>query len=127
MPRGSNPVKLREWKERLTRFKQSSQTVADFCLAEAVSQQSFYRWKQRLAGAAPRKTTKQSCRRSATPVDPPLGFRSVVVIPSNDDAAHVKIQLPDGAVIELGGDLRMIERVVGQLLAHQTRTGADAC
>jgi hypothetical protein len=49
------------------------------------------------------------------------------VIPSNDDAAHVKIQLPDGAVIELGGDLRMIERVVGQLLAHQTRTGADAC
>jgi hypothetical protein len=127
MPRGSNPVKLREWKERLKRFEQSSQTVADFCLAEAVSQQSFYRWKQRLAGAARRKTTKHPCRRSARPADPPQGFRSVVVMPSKDDAAHVKIRLPGGAVIELGGDLRMIERVVGQLLAHQTPMGAEAC
>ena len=127
MPRGSNPVKLREWTKRLTRFKQSSQTVADFCLTEAVSQQSFYRWKQRLAGAASRKTTKLSYRRSTRPADLPLSFRSVVVMPSRDDAAHVKIRLPGGAVIELGGDLRMIESVVGQLLAHQTHTGADAC
>ncbi|MHB8974160.1 MAG: IS66 family insertion sequence element accessory protein TnpA [Pirellulaceae bacterium] len=91
MLRGSNPVKLREWEKRLKRFEQSSQAVAVFCLAEAVSQQSFYRWKQRLAGAASRKTTKLSCRRSARPADPPLSFRSVVVVPSKDDAAHVKI------------------------------------
>ncbi len=63
-------------------------------------------------------------RRSARPADPPRRFRSVVVTPSSDDAASVKVRLPGGAVIELGDDLRVIERVVGQLLDHQTRHGS---
>ena len=34
MPRGSNPLKVQLWTERLERFAQSSQTVVQFCQAE---------------------------------------------------------------------------------------------
>ncbi len=36
------------WAERLGRFDQAQLTVAQFCQQEAVSQASFYKWRQRL-------------------------------------------------------------------------------
>ena len=42
-------------------------------------------------------------------------------------AVSLKVRLPGGAVIELGDDPMVIERVVGQLLQHQAGTGADGC
>ena len=41
--RVSDPVKIQQWSERLSRFGDSGQTVAEFCRAECVSQPSFYR------------------------------------------------------------------------------------
>ena len=46
--RVSDPVKVQQWSERLSRFGDSGQTVAEFCRAERVSQPSFYQWKKTL-------------------------------------------------------------------------------
>jgi hypothetical protein len=42
------------WTERLARYHQAKQTVADFCAAEGISQANFYFWKRKLA-LAPRQ------------------------------------------------------------------------
>jgi len=54
------------------------------------------------------------------------GFRSVVITPPADPV-RVKVRLPNGAVIELGDDALVIQRVVGQLLEHQAGARADGC
>ena len=36
------------WRQRLSRFAQSGQTVKTFCHQESVSTCSFYHWRQRL-------------------------------------------------------------------------------
>ena len=125
MARNAAPAKQREWSDRFRRFGKSSQTVADFCRAEGVSQPSFYHWKWRLAGGGRRPGVKGS-QRSGRPASSSIGFRSVVITPAAD-AASVKVRLPDGVVIELGDDPLVIERVVGQLLGHQTGTGGKGC
>ena len=48
MAREPSPVKPQQWTERLQRFEESQQTVAEFCKAEGVSEGSFYQWKRRL-------------------------------------------------------------------------------
>ena len=124
MARNPDRAKQREWSDRFQRFGRSSQTVADFCRAEGVSQPSFYVWKRRLAGSG-RASVKRR-QRSASPANSRNGFRSVVITPATD-AVSVKVRLPDGVVIELGDDPLVIERVVGQLLQHQADTGAGGC
>lgn len=124
MSRGTNPVKLQEWRERLARFKESNQTVASFCASEGVSQPSFYKWKQRLANTARVKSRKR--RQRALSPNRSVGFQSVLVTPP-EGAASVKIQLPGGALIELSNDMSIIAQVVGQLLQQQGTAGADAC
>ena len=52
MSRGSNPIKVQQWRQRLERFAQSGQTVVQFCRDEQVSQPSFYQWKKKLAQQA---------------------------------------------------------------------------
>ena len=125
MARTPDPAKQREWSDRFRRFGKSSQTVADFCRAEGVSQPSFYHWKRRLVGGRRRPSVKRR-QRSAVPANPRSGFRSVVITAATD-AVSVKVRLPGGAVIELGDDPLVIERVVGQLLQHQGGVGADGC
>jgi len=125
MSRRPDAGKRREWNERFQRFKRSSQTVADFCRAEGVSQPSFYSWKRRLGGGDRRRRRVKRRHRSSQPANPGSGFRSVIVTPPTY-AVSVKVRLPGGAVIELGDDPLVIERVVGQLL-QQTGTRADGC
>ena len=50
-----------------------------------------------------------------------------MVITPPTDAVSVTVRLPGGAVIELGDDPLVIERVVGQLLEHQAGGRADGC
>ena len=40
------------WIDRIQRFEQAGQTVAQFCLAEGISQVSFYQWRRKLRPAA---------------------------------------------------------------------------
>ena len=124
MSRRPEPSKRQEWGARFQRFERSSQTIADFCRAEGVSQPSFYYWKRRLPGGSCRRPRVKRRQRSALPVNP--GFRSVVITPPADPV-RVKVRLPNGAVIELGDDALVIQRVVGQLLEHQADVRADGC
>ena len=106
MPRGSNPIKVQLWTERLERFAQSGQTVVQFCQVERVSQPSFYQWKKKLADHAGPSSSDSKASRSA--------FRAVEV--TSPCQAATTIRLGNGIEIELGDDLRVVQAVVKQLL-----------
>ena len=126
MSRRADRSRQQEWEERFRRFEKSSRTIADFCRAEGVSQASFYYWKKKLPGGSRRRLRVGRRRRSVRRAHAGSGFRSVVITPSADRVS-VKVRLPGGAVIELGDDPLVIQRVVGQLLEHQADARADGC
>lgn len=115
MARGSDPVKVRQWKERLKRFGKSNQSVVKFCEAEGVSQPSFYQWKKKLAGGVNAKPARQPKRRK--PTSAPAFHR--VRISSGERTSDVTIRLPNGSVIEIRDDSPRVESLVNQLLGHQ--------
>jgi hypothetical protein len=106
MPRGSNPIKVQQWRQRLERFAQSGQTVTQFCQAERISEASFYQWKRKLA---PQASTASPDSKSARPA-----FQAVAITSPSRSATTVR--LAHGVEIELGGDLRVVGAVVKQLL-----------
>lgn len=53
MARGTNSVKLKEWKDRLARLEPANQTVAEYCLDEHLSEGSCYRPNSQLRPVAP--------------------------------------------------------------------------
>jgi len=115
MVRGSDPVKVRQWTERLERFGKSKESVVRFCEAEGVSQPSFYQWKKKLTGGAKAKRAPQQKRGKPTPA---AAFHRVRISPG-ERTSDVTIRLPDGSVIELRDDSPMVESLVNQLLDHQ--------
>jgi hypothetical protein len=64
------------WVERLERFRQSGQTIAQFCAAEGISEPSFYVWKRTLANAAasplPDTPALVPIRLTHSPATPPI-------------------------------------------------------
>jgi hypothetical protein len=128
MVRGPQPSKVKEWRDRLRRFKDSGQTVVEFCQGEQVSTPSFYQWKKKLAGSS--KTPRASRRKSARTA---TGFQELRV--SSVDGSPVTIRLPDGITIELGRDLSVIKNIMAQLLDGDRRatngkgrpTGGEPC
>ena len=106
MSRGSNPIKVQQWRQRLERFAQSGQTVVQFCQAEGVSEASFYQWKTKLA--------RQASQTSSQAKSSPPAFQAVEITSPHQSATTVR--LAGGIEIELGGDLRVVGAVVKQLL-----------
>ena len=103
--------KVQEWTERLERFAASSLTVAQFCEAEGVSQQSYYHWKRRL-------------RADGVPTS---GFRAVQVSSATTWASQpTTVQLGGGVCIELGDNLQVAELVVNRVLHAVVDTEAPA-
>jgi hypothetical protein len=121
MPRRSSPIKVQQWTERLERFAQSGQTVVQFCHDEQVSQPSFYQWKKKLDQLAGPTTSHAKSSPSA--------FRAVEVTSPSQSATTVR--LANGIEIELGGDLRVIQAVVKQVLELPARVtlaaGSRSC
>lgn len=110
------------WRERIEWQQQSGITVAECCEAEGVSAASFYRWKKLLT--APQRVAKDqrprpkqqiadwvsgSIERSSEFV--PITVRegsansSPVHGSASDNRSSVRIELPNGVVIHVGGDL----------------------
>jgi len=121
MRRGSDPVKCQQWAERLERFGNSGQTVAQFCRDEGVSTPSFYEWKRRLDDGV--NTNNKKFPKRGRQQSKPSAFKPVRVSPP-DVSFGVKIRLPNGTVIDLGSDLPTIEKIIGKVL---DQTGTDAC
>ena len=129
MVRGSHANKVKEWTERLRRFKDSRQTVVEFCQGEQVSTPAFYQWKKKLAGSS--KTPRTTGRKPASTA---TGFQELR-LSSPLDGSPVTIRLPSGITIELGRDLPVIENIMAQLFAEDRRatngkgrpTGGEPC
>jgi len=77
------------WAERLGRFDQAQLTVALFCKQEAVSQASFYKWRQRLSENYPAKQATQL-------IKPPQFIPVTLPAPLESSPTKMTIELPGG-------------------------------
>ena len=85
MANRSRTATRQAWADRIDRFEQAGQTVAQFCAAEGVSPASFYQWRRKL--------------RSDDPVPQPLaGFLPVKLqqSPQAQPATVMSVELPGG-------------------------------
>lgn len=139
MSRGSDPTKVAEWSDRLERFASSGQSVTQFCVAEDVSQPSFFQWRKRLAGngrvrgVRPKRNGTPSRAKSAVGKgQSKSAFASVQLTTTPGLQQNTMIRLTGGVEIELGNNLRVVETVVRcvveQSLANvAARAGGASC
>lgn len=112
------------WQQRLDRYLQSKQTVADFCQAEGISVPSFYQWKRRLV--AERRVDEAPRREVAVGKSEPIRCEPVstpfteLVVTGQADTAHAR--LPNGISISLGGDASIAAAIVDRLVAFKPVT-----
>ena len=111
-----NDGKRREWADRLERFRQSGQTVAQFSKAEGVSQATFYQWKRKLS--TPAVTDPQRSGKSKRHSGRRVGFKQVHI--SSSERPGAIIRLPNGIVIDMGNAPATIEEIVNLVLDRQT-------
>ena len=104
----------RQWQQRLERYQATELSLDVFCLAEGVSRSTFYRWKRRLDDGIPEP--------------PDAGFaehqqpesNESLFLPISLKTSRVEMELPNGGVVRLPGDvskdvLVALVRVVGSL------------
>ena len=134
MSRGPRPSTLRKWTERFERFRQSGQSVSQFCKEASVSTASFYQWRRRLAGSSPtrsRSTTIGVGRPGeAMPVPAagdvfgaekrPSSFRPIVVTAASPPAASLTVRLPDGVQLDIRSSLAELETLVARLVGDRS-------
>lgn len=122
MSRGSDPGKLREWRQRLARFERGGLSIAQFCRNEGVSAASFYQWRRKLA---PRVAPPRSGRADDVVSRAASGFTPVRVVAS----AGVSVRLPGGTQLDVPlVDAEALALVIATVIrADAERGGADAC
>ena len=104
----------RQWQQRLARYQTTEMNLDVFCLQEGVSRSTFYRWKQRLDDDVPEPSTADS-REHQRPES-----NESLFLPISLKSSRVEIELPNGGVVRLPGDvskdvLVAVVRVVGSL------------
>lgn len=121
MSRVSSGEKIKEWTSRVRRFEQSHQTVARFCLAEGVSQPSFYSWKKKLREVTDQVTPASSLVPGGSMFQA-VQVTSILPRPTRQETV---IRLGRDVEIELGNDLSVVESIVKQLLATTNQPGVQ--
>ena len=131
MSREPNRAKAQRWSDRLDRFENSSQTIAQFCVVEGVSQSAFYQWKKKLGsgkrsrgekvnrtgrGNRAEKTNRES---KNEPV-----FKPVQLTPTPGYQHSTTIRLANDVEIELGDNLQVVDIVVRSVVNHVLSNGA---
>lgn len=112
---GSRRERAAVWRERLRRYEDSEQTVAEFCHAEGVSVASFYQWRRRFAQPSKRSPVSQSSSRRSTTTPSPA-FQQVVL----SGGAVVAIELPSGVRVEVPAQqVPLVRAVMAELLAAE--------
>lgn len=104
----------REWQRRLERYQSSEAGLDVFCLQEGVSRSTFFRWKRRLDQGVPAALQADSAEPE------PNGSTDSLFLPISLKKSRVEIELPNGGVVRLPGDvgpgvLTAVVRVVGSL------------
>jgi hypothetical protein len=133
--RRCDPEKQRYWEEVLGRWKESGQSVRDFCRAEGLRESAFYFWRRELARRSqPRiaaNPAHKACRassaaRSSKPSPRPRqaapAFLPVRVVTSDRTAAAqgVEIVLEQGRTVRVqtGFDRHTLAEVLAVLEAR---------
>ena len=108
------------WGARIDWQQRSGRTVAECCEAEGVSTASFYRWRKLLTDgrtARSRRTARRTTPQASAAVSSgtqflPIELRESLATPDTRCAAaggngssSVRIELPNGVVIHVPGDL----------------------
>ncbi len=104
----------REWERRLERYQTHEVNLDVFCLQEGVSRSTFYRWKRRLDNGVP------EALQTAAAEPEQNGSTDSLFLPISLKKSRVEIELPNGGVVRLPGDvgqgvLTAVVRVVGSL------------
>jgi hypothetical protein len=127
MVRGSNPIKVQEWTERLARYRNSEMSVAQFCDAEGVSSPSFYQWQRKLgkrsvsAGSVKDSAASSTDRPGAfqavqvTPSQPLMAARDLAAAPPAFTRPVLTVWLPGGIQVQVADNLPVISAVMREL------------
>lgn len=104
----------REWERRLERYQANEVNLDVFCLQEGVSRSTFFRWKRRLDQGIPEALQADSAEPEQN------GSTDSLFLPISLKKSRVEIELPNGGVVRLPGDvgpgvLTAVVRVVGSL------------
>jgi transposase-like protein len=104
------------WGQRLERYRQAGQTVAEFCRQEGVSVPSFYQWRQRLAqpsrGQRPKRAPGRHAHRAPA-------FQQVML-----SGGVVTAVLPSGARLEVPAQqVELVRAVLAELLQAEAAFG----
>ena len=100
------------WQERLRRFDNSQNTVAQFCADEGISQPSYYHWRRKLRGPAMQKMP-MSTEPAARFV--PVALHTTPPTPEAPEAPQAITQSRRAtATIELPGGIRIHVEVPAQ-------------
>ena len=125
MPRGSTSAKINQWSDRLERFANSAETVVQFCLAEGVSQPSFYQWKKKLGiGNQIRVGKVKRANTLNRPGKDESAFKPIRLTATSDHQQNTTIRLADGVEIELGSNLQVVDVVVRSVVKQILSSGA---
>ena len=83
------------WQERLKNREASGLSIDDFCVAEAVSRSTFYRWAQRLREGIPATVREEGQGPTLAELKEPK------FLPVSLTASPVEIKLPNGGSVKL--------------------------
>ena len=83
------------WQERLENRVASGLSIDEFCVAEAVSRSTFYRWAQRLREGIPDAVREEGQGPTLAELKEPK------FLPVSLTASPVEIKLPNGGIVKL--------------------------
>jgi hypothetical protein len=98
MGRSANGLLSAQWRERLSRWRDSGLSIVEFCRREEISQASFFAWRKRLG-------VGRALARGGKPPGAEVASREARFLEAPPPAwplsGGVQITLPGGAVVAL--------------------------
>lgn len=119
MAKGSrNPVRERQWRERVAAWAASGATIRDYCRRQGLRETSFHHWRRELR--------RRDAAASSPPVTAPAPgrprFVPVTVVPAA--TAAVEVRCPSGHVVSVPGADVATLRMLFAALAPQAGEGS---
>lgn len=98
MGRSANGLLSAQWRERLSRWRDSGLSIVEFCRREEISQASFFAWRKRLSN---RRALARGAKPPGTEVASGEARFLELPPPAWPTSGGVQITLPGGAVVAL--------------------------
>ena len=98
MGRAANAAVSTKWRDRVSRWRRSGLSIAEFCRREQISQPSFFGWRKRLVGD--RAVANRRGRQLAGGPSQRPRFVELPA-PAWPTTSGIQISLPGGAIVTL--------------------------